>query len=75
MNFITIDTSDYQDLVFELRRIGNNINQIAKVVNQTHILSHSQLQDLRLGIGELIKEVEKDFDVRAVKLRDFYGSH
>ena len=29
MNFITIDTTGYQDLVFELKRIGNNINQIA----------------------------------------------
>ncbi|MTV47112.1 plasmid mobilization relaxosome protein MobC, partial [Streptococcus pneumoniae] len=24
MNFITIDTNGYQDLVFELKRIGNN---------------------------------------------------
>ena len=33
MNFITIDTRGFQDLIFEIRRIGNNINQIAKRLN------------------------------------------
>ena len=28
--FVTINTDTYEQLVFELRRIGNNINQIAR---------------------------------------------
>lgn len=33
MTFLTIDTSNYEELVFELKRIGNNLNQIARTVN------------------------------------------
>ena len=65
MNFITIDTNGYQDLVFELKRIGNNINQIAS----------EELQELKKGIAELIKEVEKEFTIQAQKLREFHGHH
>ena len=75
MTFLTIDTSNYQDLVFELRRIGNNINQIAKTVNQTKLLTVEQRDNLKTGIGQLIAEVDKDFYVKCQKLREFYGSH
>lgn len=57
MTFLTIDTSNYQDLVFELHRIGNNINQIAKTVNQTKLLTVEQRDNLKSGIGQLIAEV------------------
>ena len=57
MNFITIDTTGYQDLVFELKRIGNNINQIARSVNQSQLISNGELQNLKKGISELIREV------------------
>lgn len=73
MNFITIDTNGYQDLVFELKRIGNNINQIARSVNQSQLISSEELQELKKGIAELIKEVEKEFTIQAQKLREFHG--
>lgn len=75
MNFITIDTNGYQDLVFELKRIGNNINQIARSVNQCQLISSEELQELKKGIAELIKEVEKEFTIQAQKLREFHGHH
>ena len=75
MNFITIDTNGYQDLVFELKRIGNNINQIARSVNQSQLISSEELQELKKGIAELIKEVEKEFTIQAQKLREFNGHH
>lgn len=75
MNFITIDTNGYQDLVFELKRIGNNINQIARSVNQSQLISREELQELKKGIAELIKEVEKEFTIQAQKLREFHGHH
>ena len=75
MNFITIDTTGYQDLVFELKRIGNNINQIARSVNQSQLISNDELKNLKKGISELIREVEKEFSVQAKKLREFYGHH
>ena len=75
MNFITIDTNGYQDLVFELKRIGNNINQIARSVNQSQLISSEELQELKKGTAELIKEVEKEFTIQAQKLREFHGHH
>ena len=75
MNFITIDTTGYQDLIFELKRIGNNINQIARSVNQSQLISSEELQDLKKGIYDLISEVEKEFSVQAKELREFYGHH
>ncbi len=75
INFITIDTTGYQDLIFELKRIGNNINQIARSVNQSQLISNEELQDLKKGLGELIKEVDKEFNLQAQKLRDFHGHH
>lgn len=75
MNFITIDTNGYQDLVFELKRIGNNINQIARSVNQSQLISSEELQELKKGIAELIKEVDKEFNLQAQKLREFHGHH
>ena len=39
MAFVTINTDTYEQLVFELRRIGNNINQIARaLIRKTPIL-------------------------------------
>ncbi|HEW3903988.1 TPA: MobC family plasmid mobilization relaxosome protein [Streptococcus pneumoniae] len=75
MNFITIDTNGYQDLVFELKRIVNNINQIARSVNQSQLISGEELQELKKGIGELIKEVDKEFNLQAQKLKEFHGHH
>ncbi len=75
MNFITIDATVYQDLMFELKRIGNNINQIARSVNQSQLISNEELQDLKKGIADLIREIEKAFSIQAKKLREFHGNH
>jgi len=75
INFITIDTNSYQDLIFELKRIGNNINQIARSINYSNLITEVELDELRKGIEELIVEVEKDFLIRSEKLRKFYGHH
>lgn len=75
MTFLNIDTSNYEELVFELRRIGNNINQIARTVNQTKILSQADSENLKQGIKQLISEVEKEFAIKCQQLRDYYGCH
>lgn len=46
MAFVTINTDTNEQLVFELRRIGNNINQIACAINQSHLISQEQLPEL-----------------------------
>lgn len=75
MSFVMINTDTYEQLVFELRRIGNNINQIARAINQSHLISQEQLQELSKGIGELIKEVDREFQVEVKRLKEFHGSH
>lgn len=75
MTFLTIETSNYDDLVFELKRIGNNLNQIARTVNQNHILTPNDREHLVQGISQLITEVEKDFNIKCQKLKEFYGCH
>ncbi|VJR17063.1 Tn5252, Orf 9 protein [Streptococcus pneumoniae] len=75
MSFVTINTDIYDQLVFELRQIGNNINQIARAINQSHLISQNQLQELSKGVGELIKEVDKEFQVEVKRLKEFHGSY
>ncbi|ANC99841.1 MobC family plasmid mobilization relaxosome protein [Streptococcus suis] len=75
MTFLTIDTSNYKELVFELRRIGNNINQITRAINQSHLISQEQLKSLSQGIDEMISEVEKEFHMNVKALKEFHGSH
>ena len=62
-------------LIFELKRIGNNINQIARSINYSNLITEVELYELRKGIEELIVEVEKDFLIQSEKLRKFYGHH
>ena len=75
MSFVTINTDTYEQLVFELRRIGNNINQIARAINQSYLISQEQLQELSKGVSELITGVEKEFQVEVKRLKELYGSH
>ena len=75
MAFVTINTDTYEQLVFELRRIGNNINQIASAINQSHLISQEQLQELSKGVSELITGVEKEFQMELKRLKEFQGSH
>ncbi|HEM3738931.1 TPA: MobC family plasmid mobilization relaxosome protein, partial [Streptococcus suis] len=72
---LIIDTSNYKELIFELRRIGNNINQIARAINQSHLISQEQLKSLSQGIDEMISEVEKEFHMNLKALKEFHGSH
>ena len=67
MNFITIDTNSYQDLIFELKRIGNNINQIARSINYSNLITEVELNELRKGIEELIVEVGERFSYSSLK--------
>ena len=50
---------------------ASEIQEIAWVVDNVK----SELQELKKGIAELIKEVEKEFTIQAQKLREFHGHH
>lgn len=50
MSFVTINTDTYDQLVFELRRIGNNINQIARAINQSHLIFQKETSQKHAAI-------------------------
>ncbi|MBM7642062.1 MobC family plasmid mobilization relaxosome protein [Streptococcus loxodontisalivarius] len=73
--FITIQDNSFSDLVMQLKRIGNNINQIAHHVNQSHLISKDDVDRLHEAVKELITEVEKQYTLKLEKLRSYYGHH
>ena len=56
---ITLDLSDVREMVTQLKRIGTNINQIAKRANETRSIYASDLEDLRQGFSEIWSATNK----------------
>lgn len=60
---------ELQDIKYQLSKIGNNINQIAKVANQTGIIEKMDVLGLTKtfekmieAAGEIVKTINKRFD-------------
>lgn len=43
---VNVDTDGFNQMVFQLNRIGNNLNQIAKVAHQTKTVDSEMLDDV-----------------------------
>ena len=54
---INLDTSVYKDLVIEFKRIGNNINQILRRINETGYYTKSQFELIKNYQEELEREI------------------
>lgn len=54
---INLDTSVYRDLVIEFKRIGNNINQILRRINETGYYTKSQFELIKNYQEELEREI------------------
>lgn len=50
---INIDFTELKNLIYEVNKIGNNINQIAYHVNRDHIVYRSDIEELKLQINTL----------------------
>ena len=50
---VTLDLTDIREMTSQLSRIGNNVNQIAKRVNETRSIYASDVEDLKHGYGEI----------------------
>lgn len=61
---IKIDTDSIQLLRFELNKIGNNINQLAKVAHQTHVVSATVIEELGKQVLLLEKKLAQDFQIK-----------
>lgn len=60
---IVVDTSPILEIKGELSRIGNNINQIAKVANSTHNVNSEEIENLRDELTAVRNMVEKAFQM------------
>ena len=47
------DYTSIKDLIYEINKIGNNINQIAKSVNINNNVSKEQLEDINNKVEEI----------------------
>lgn len=61
-NPIIIDTQSFLKANYELNRIGNNINQIAKKINTYNYIEKQDLQIVKNSLEEISKTQEKLFN-------------
>lgn len=54
---VHLDMSDVRELLALLRNISNNVNQIARRVNQTHNLYEEDVGDIRHGVMGIWKSI------------------
>lgn len=57
-----VDYSELENLNGEVRRIGNNINQIAKLANQFEEISSDDIQDLLLELNHLSDLIQQTLE-------------
>lgn len=56
---VLYNTADIYGLRSDLRRIGNNINQIAMVVNSNRSVYQSDVRELKKQFSELIEKINE----------------
>ena len=56
---VTVDLTCVKEMVSLLRRIGLNVNQIAKRANETRSVYASDIEDLRLGYDDIWQAARK----------------
>lgn len=67
---ITTDFSDLKNLVTELGRIGNNINQLAHRANMSNSVSTEDFQELSVSYHELTQMINEELLFRMRRARD-----
>lgn len=65
---VQVDLSDVRQMTYQIGRIGNNLNQIAKYANQTGKLYLSEVQNLQSQFEE-IRKMEKEILKEMAALR------
>lgn len=75
MPIVQIDFSGNEQLLSELRRIGNNVNQVAKVANQTKIVQENQVIYLGTLVEELGHQLKEKVEMSIREIENYYGGH
>lgn len=55
---VNVDTSDYRELVIQVRRIGNNINNIIKRIHFSNYITDTDLMNLEINQKQIEKEIK-----------------
>lgn len=58
---IHVDYSDIKALVYEINRIGNNVNQIAYQINRDRIIYRNQIEEVQENIDMIWKMIRAKF--------------
>lgn len=48
-----IHIKEFQELIFQIKKIGTNVNQIAKHSNETGIVSEEELAEVKGGLNQI----------------------
>lgn len=72
---INIDTSEYERVTRELKRIGNNLNQVAKLANQNKQVDVQMIIQLEELVQELKGEISRDLALKVEEVKIKYGGH
>lgn len=56
------DFTEVEQLVYEINRIGNNINQVAKRANELDHVSKEDIRYLRKQLDTVYRQIEKFYD-------------
>lgn len=53
LNKEIIHIKEYQELIFQIKKIGTNINQIARKANETGHISEADMEDMKGGLEQI----------------------
>ncbi|KXT71870.1 Orf 9 protein [Streptococcus sp. DD10] len=56
---INIDTNGFEQMTYQLNRIGNNVNQLAKVANKNQRIDREQIEELQKMLRGLDRYVKR----------------
>lgn len=63
------DYTELKQLVYEVRKIGTNINQVVKLANQFDDISETDVRDLTKALTKLTELVESELHIQQDKFK------
>lgn len=72
---LKIDMTEVREVKWELKRIGNNINQLSKIANNSKTVSSETLEILEQYVTDLSKELTKATNLKIEEIKNQYGSY
>ena len=72
-----VDYGGLYEVATQISRIGNNINQIAKIANETRSILPSQIDDVKEDLEKIEKIVDSEIkrSAKLIKYRDWRRSY